>query len=46
MGATGGYWQGKFVLATFNVAAPGVGQKSTGDISLQSDGPAPWTPGS
>jgi hypothetical protein len=46
MGASGGYYQGKFILATFNIAAPAIGQKSTGDITLQSDGPCPWTPGS
>lgn len=46
MGPTGGYYAGKFVLATFNIAAPAIGQKSTGDITLQSDGPVVWTPGS
>lgn len=46
MGASGGYYEGKYVLETFNLAAPGIGQRSTGDISLQSDGPSTWTAGS
>jgi hypothetical protein len=37
----GGYWQGNFVLTTFNVAADR-GQKIRGEVTLQSDGEYAW----
>jgi hypothetical protein len=37
----GGYWQGKFVLTTFDVTAE-KGDKIKAAIELQSDGAVPW----
>jgi hypothetical protein len=38
----GGYWQGLFVLSTFNVTGS-KGDKLKVSIELQSDGEVPWT---
>lgn len=44
MGLTGGYYAGDFILGSFNLAA-NLGDKVHVDVSLQSDGPCPWTAG-
>ena len=45
-GPSGGYWAGQYILTSFNMSAPGVGQKCTGQVQLQSTGPRLWTAGS
>lgn len=45
-GATGGYWQGAFILTAFNLTAQR-GQKVNVDVTMQSDGAYTWVnPGS
>lgn len=43
-GLTGGYYEGDFILSSFNLAAT-LGEKVNIDVTLQSDGACPWNAG-
>lgn len=44
-GLTGGYWEGDFILTSLEFSAA-LGEKVNISVTMDSDGPAPWTPGS